>query len=539
MSKTLHIHTPPKLQEAINEFHQAYFVGGCVRDAIIGMTPKDLDIEVHNTPLDTVITKLSKHGKVNLAGVSFQVVKLTINGEGTFDFSIPRRDNKTSEGGHRGFTTTADPTMGIKEASRRRDFTVNAIAVCTKTQEIHDPFNGLDDLNNGILRAVDPKTFAEDPLRVLRGVQFSARFGLQMDPETQKLCQNLLPEFDSLAKERIWEEWNKLATKSTLPSAGIQTLIQTGWITKFPEIDGMEKIPQNPTWHPEGNVLNHTLHCMDALVCEPQWQELPDDRKAILFFAILCHDIGKKTHTQINEKTGKITSIGHEKAGVDPTKTFLERIGTPKKWIPAIQKLVLDHMLYLRIDGKPENKRIQKVVLNSVRSLHEQGTNLKELFIIMKADHSGRPPLPQKLPKQAEILLEVAQNFNILEKNPVCLIQGKDLQALGFPPGPNIGKLLKATDEAHLNHGFTSKEETLAYFKNHVVELHSKAGIKPKPWVGYAICNKLCNGENHRAGLLYKEILSRQILQEVKSPEEALKLTRKRAKELNQEPEIQ
>lgn len=518
---------PESIRPALAELPDAYFIGGCVRDALIGLDPKDLDIEVHNTPEEKLIEILSRHGKVDEVGRSFAVIKVTTPDGEIHDFSLPRRENKTGQG-HRDFTVEADPFMGTEQASLRRDFTINTIMVRASTGEVTDHFNGIKDLEAGMLRVVNDKTFAEDPLRVLRAFQFSARMGLQLDDHAIEVCQSLSSQFNTISQERIWEEWVKWATKSQVPSAGLQSLIQTKWMQHFPEIDKLEETPQEPNWHPEGNVRNHTFHCVDALATNPDWKELPSDQKIITMLATLCHDLGKKTHTKIDPETGKITSPAHEEAGVKPTLEFLERIGAPKQFLEPIAILVKNHMVYLKIQENQEfnaTKTKARAMLEA-HALGDKKTNLKSLYLVMEADHAGRPPLAPGLPKTAETLKTAAQIMGVWEKPPTCPVQGRDLLALGITPGPNVGKLLTVLAKHYYNLQFSTREEGIEHFQKKIPSIFQETGILPKAILPFEETKILCKNNIELSKATHRATFRAQLLNKITSKEEAIQLVK-------------
>jgi len=223
-------------------------VGGCIRDGLLGLESKDVDVEVFGLSADALCVVLRRFGKVSVVGESFGVIKLTTKDE-DFDFSLPRRDSKTGRG-HKGFQVEVDHSMTPKEAALRRDFTINAIGK-RLDGELVDPFGGEEDLRNRVLRATS-EHFSEDPLRVLRGFQFASRFQLKAEPETVEMCRKLIHEADTLAVERIWGEWEKWAMKGVAPSLGLRFLVECGWIRLFPELLNLIDVPQDCHWHPEG-----------------------------------------------------------------------------------------------------------------------------------------------------------------------------------------------------------------------------------------------------------------------------------------------
>lgn len=200
----------------------AYIVGGAVRDHLLGLAPKDLDIEVHGiADIEQFAATLRGYGKVDEVGVAFGVLKFK-----DLDVSFPRRDSKIGDG-HKQFKITVDPTLPLRDALERRDFTINSMAWDPHTHELIDPFGGLQDLDAKILRHTS-EAFAEDPLRVMRAVQFATRFGFTIAPDTAKLCRSLLPLQRTLAKERVWGEWEKILEKGRHFDAFYRAIRDTG-----------------------------------------------------------------------------------------------------------------------------------------------------------------------------------------------------------------------------------------------------------------------------------------------------------------------
>lgn len=213
------------------------FVGGCVRDLFMGVESKDVDIEVHGRiTAETIVSLARSFGRVDEVGKSFGVIKVTTRDGADLDISLPRRDSKVGAG-HRGFTVEVDSTMTITEAAARRDFTMNAVMIDAITGEVLDPFKGVTDIDNGVLRALPG--FTDDPLRVLRGVQFVARFGFSMDPATIALCKTMVDSFTELPIERVWVEWEKLFSKGWAFEDALTTLAKTGWVKHFPALLSM------------------------------------------------------------------------------------------------------------------------------------------------------------------------------------------------------------------------------------------------------------------------------------------------------------
>ena len=236
-----------RLLQQVPELSRAYLVGGCVRDALLGIAHKDFDLEVYGVNYEQLEKALSVHGRVDLVGKSFGVIKFSSREGAQWDFSLPRRDSKTSAG-HKGFQIEFDADISPKEAASRRDFTVNALMFDPRTGEYLDFFNGQNDLQNRVLRHTSP-AFSEDPLRVLRGMQFAARFDLTAAPETIELCRSIAP-----ARFRNWRSnvsaWNgRNGRRQTdrRPSAGLEFFETVGGgcgtFPKSPRSTGRRRIP--------------------------------------------------------------------------------------------------------------------------------------------------------------------------------------------------------------------------------------------------------------------------------------------------------
>src|SRR5215217_1426362 len=277
--------------------------------------PKDWDLEVYNLDPARLREILDQFGSVNIVGEAFTVYKL-----GHLDVSIPRRERKSGRG-HKAFVIEGDPSMSIVEATRRRDFTINAILQDPLTGELIDPFNGQRDIEQRVLRAVSPETFVEDSLRVLRAAQFAARFEFDIHPDTVELCRSI--DLSDLPAERIWGELEKLLLQASRPSIGIEWLRRLGAIEKlFPEIQSLIGVPQDPEWHPEGDVFVHTQLAVDR--ARELIGDLSYPRQVTVMLATLAHDFGKPATTQMLD--GRWRSRGHEEGGVPPTENFLSRL---------------------------------------------------------------------------------------------------------------------------------------------------------------------------------------------------------------------
>src|SRR6266704_3411613 len=285
---------PKKILDIANDVSgaggRALLVGGCVRDKLMNKQPKDWDIEVYGIDPAQLRQLLDQFGDVNIVGEAFTVYKLGSD----LDISLPRRDRKSGRG-HRGFVIEGDPSMTIEEATSRRDFTINAILQDPLTEEMIDPYGGQSDIQNRMLRAVSLETFAEDSLRVLRAAQFAARFEFEIEPETVALCRQV--DLSDLPSERIWGEIEKLLLRARQPYYGLQWLSALGATDKlFPEIEVLSGCPQDPEWHPEGDVEVHPYLAVNR--ARELIDDLPYARQLTVMLAVLCHDFGKPATTE-------------------------------------------------------------------------------------------------------------------------------------------------------------------------------------------------------------------------------------------------
>lgn len=424
---------------------RAWMVGGVSRDLYLGLSPGDLDLEVFGLSAADLRAVLEKEFALDLVGQSFGIIKLR---GWPVDIGLPRRESKIGLG-HKGFEVHSDPDMPLVEAAARRDFTLNAVYLDPLTGDIEDPFHGLEDLANRRLRHTSP-AFSEDPLRVLRAMQLTARFNLQVVPETVALCRGIEPE--GLTSERIFGEWIKLVTLGQMPSRGLAFLRDSGWLQYFPELEALIGVPQDPKWHPEGDVWVHTLHCMDAFAAEKvghPWEDL------VVGLGVLCHDLGKPGTTTVDEK-GVIRSLGHEERGVALTEKFLGRMTTQRKLVKEVIPLVAEHM-------RPSTLYLQKSSDAAVRRLAARVGRIDRLVRVARADIFGRPPLPADEYPAGDWLLEVARRLDIENHPPEPLVLGRHLMALGQKPGPAFGKILERCYEAQLAGKFTTVEKGVAY----------------------------------------------------------------------------
>jgi tRNA nucleotidyltransferase (CCA-adding enzyme) len=432
-------------------------VGGCVRDPLIdpGIVSKDIDVEVYDlSNIETLSSALKSVGKVDEVGRSFGVLKVKIDNQ-DFDVSLPRRDSKVGDG-HRGFDIQPDSNLSEKEATGRRDFTINALMWNPDTEEIVDCWGGLEDIQNGVLRHTT-EAFSEDPLRVLRGVQFAARFGFHLAPETAELCRSLSDAYSELPKERVWGEFEKIGTKGTDITACLTTLQESGWDRHFPRLTALYDTEQDPSHHPEGNVIVHTGLAADVAAQLADEANLTGEDRFVAVMAALTHDFGKASHTQhVEQPDGsiKITSHGHAEGGIEPAVEFLESIGTPKRITERIVPIIREHMC--ASSGDPTPAAVRRLA----RRLSP--ATLEEWALVVGADRGGRGSDSYKNP--ATKWLEVASSIGV-EKKPVKgLLTGDHLIAAGMRPGPEFKEILADALVAQDNGEFVDEIGAVEWF---------------------------------------------------------------------------
>jgi len=437
-------------------------VGGCVRDWLLGLEPKDFDIEVFGLDYERLQRALAPLGPTDLVGRSFGVLKVRLAGT-EYDFALPRRESKTGAG-HRGFAVAPEPDLTDADAAARRDFTINSIAYDPIEARLIDPHGGERDLRARVLRHTSA-AFVEDPLRVLRAFQFAARFDLAIAPETAALCRSIAETYRELAIERIWGEWDKWALKSTKPSRGLFVLKECGWLKFFPEVAGLDGLPQDPEWHPEGDVLVHTAHCLDALVTLPIWKSGDAQTRRVLSFAVLAHDFGKAvtTHQAERRRLLRWVSPGHEAAGAPLTESFLQRLGAPHDLVDYVRPLVAHHLAHHHGQTHFRDTTVRRLARKIAPA------TMDELIAVMMSDHLGRPPLVSaEALRRIEELQAAAQRLAITDRAPQPIVLGRHLIPLGMKPGPHFKPALEAAFESQLDGAFYDEDGGVEWMKNYL-----------------------------------------------------------------------
>lgn len=428
---------------------RAMLNGGCVRDPLL--TPpqetKDWDIEVYGIQPEELRELVSRFGDVNVVGESFAVYKVGRH----LDVSLPRRERKAGVG-HRGFVVEGDPEMSFEEACRRRDFTINAILEDPLTGEIIDPFDGRGDIERRLLRMVSSDTFAEDSLRVLRAAQFAARFEFSVEAETAELCSRI--DVTDLPRERVWGEIEKLLLKAAQPSIGLKLLYDWGVVEQlFPELQSLTGVPQEPEWHPEGNVDVHTIMVVDE--ARKLIDGLDHARQVAVMLGALCHDLGKPPTTEFIEERWR--SRGHDEAGIEPTISLLDRLGIYTLDGFDVREQVIQLVRYHLVPGEwfKNEQKGHPVGDGAFRRLARK-VEPDLLYRVAKADSLGRnpdwlPPEKRFGSEAQEWFIEKVRSLSVEQHAPQPLLMGRHLIEMGFEPGPEFRRILDAVYEMQLD----------------------------------------------------------------------------------------
>lgn len=424
------ITTARRIATAVTEAGgRAYFVGGCVRDRIMGIPNKDVDVEVHGITPETLESILDEVGGKLQFGKSFGVYSI----KGTsVDIALPRKEECIGNK-HTDFRVDVDPFLGVEKAAMRRDFTMNAIMQDVLTEEIVDVYGGVRDIENKIIRHVSDISFGEDPLRVFRGAQFSARLGFEMAEETKEICRGM--DLTSLSSERVFEELKKALLQAEHPSLFFRLLREIGGLFHwFPEIEALARVEQSPRHHSEGNVFEHTMLVLDeaAELRHRAVQPLP------FMMSALVHDFGKIVATEVID--GEIHAYSHETKGTPMIKDFLHRITNEKNLIRYVVNMAELHM-------RPNMLAAQGSTVKASNRMFDLSLEPYDLILLSVAD--GRGSIAEcGYVSNEDFLLERLAIFNELMSRPY--VTGDDLIKSGFKPDKYFTKLLEYAHKLRL-----------------------------------------------------------------------------------------
>lgn len=393
---------------------RAFLVGGWVRDALLGKSCRDYDVEVYDMAQDALVPILSKYGRTNLVGKAFGVIHLAMKGL-SLDFSFPRTESKVGYG-HRGFVVHTDEKLSFKEAALRRDFTINAMGMELPELTLCDPYGGIDDLKSHTLRHVGP-AFAEDSLRILRGVQFASRFGCTLAPSTVELCRTL--SLDDLSVERLFEEFKKWLLKPGKPSLGLKAFLDIKLDEYFPEIH-----PFKNSWETLGIVLDNMVALRNTL---PEAQAME-----FAFAALLCGSA--ETSLKFLER---ITNETHLLKIVPPLLKAYQDLDTAiVNDAPALRRLAV------KLGGL---KLLGLLVKSTPREFYAGSTADGECF--------------------ADKFWNASNELNLIENAPQPYLMGKMLMDMGVKPGKQMGEIIKKSFELQLDGKIKNAEEAVAWAK--------------------------------------------------------------------------
>jgi tRNA nucleotidyltransferase (CCA-adding enzyme) len=444
---TLQIKLEPEIENLLAGLREAggkpLLVGGWVRDALMGVTSHDIDIEVFGLEPEPLKRTLENFGQVFAVGVSFGVLKVRLGQGVTLDVTLPRRESRQ---GPRGLLFTPDPAMTPREAASRRDFTINAMAFDPASGELLDFFNGQQDLKDGILRHVGP-AFGEDPLRVLRGMQFAARWNFRLAPETCEFCAGLRSEYPSLAGQRIWGEWQKLLAKGRVPSAGLAVLEQTGWRSLYPDLEILAALPERLD-QPQGQtVWQHTLDSLDRAVEICERDQPGAAEREILMLAVLCHEFGKPRRPRSGWIAGEpppAPTAAQVETVRDQTEKFLQSIDCPHYLAYKVIPLAREHLAH-RMEGNenPDAAKVRHLAQRLFPASIEQWERLVQICANTGGELRGERP--------GLAWLELAQALGCAEHPVSPILLGRHLLEAGLKPGKQFRGLLDLAYAAQLD----------------------------------------------------------------------------------------
>jgi tRNA nucleotidyltransferase (CCA-adding enzyme) len=404
-------------------------VGGAVRDLVCGDVATDIDIEVVAPAITDVFACIKADFPQAIMVESHKpVIRVRI--------------------AHQWFDVSTTPHSDVASAAATRDFTMNALSIDAQ-ESFADPFGGVADMQAGIIRHIGD-AFGDDPLRVLRLMRFAGLYRLYAAPHTAHAAQAVRHCAGTLTLERVWPEWQQWALRSHDPRVGLQALQQCGWLDYYPMLLALVDCPQDPTYHPEGDVWEHTLWVCNAAVA--QSHDLDDEQRIIVMLAALCHDLGKPATTSRND-AGRIVSPGHAEAGDIPTREFLALINAPERYFAPVTALVREHMA--GVSGQPTPRMVRRLAQRLAPATIDLWGR------ITGADGGGRPPLPAV--NSGTTCVTMAQSLGVVTGKPTALVRGGDIMQLGVPQGPQIGEWLQRAYDAQLDGVFTTREQALAW----------------------------------------------------------------------------
>ncbi len=456
-----------------------YAVGGYVRDLARGIPSEDVDILITHHKIEEIIEKLKPFGKVDLIGKSFGIIKFTIKGK-SYDIALPRRDmpKESDTRGHKDFLISADPDLPLEKDLARRDFRCNSIALRLQDDTLIDPFGGLADIRERVIRLTNPKAFPEDPLRVLRAARFASVLGFSIDQKIYGISKEI--DLHGLSVERVNEEIFKILLFSLLPSSGLEELFKLGALLQvFPELYRLTLSVQDSLFHPEKDAYGHHTVWHHTKLTVDQAKRLADhfnfdeQKKLALLLAALYHDVGKPGTAQWEFKKGRmvITNNGHDILSEKITRKIFNRFRIFSWNGYNLRKMVLALIrCHHRVSELWQNRDvITKKAFNRLAA--DVSGEIELLVCLDAADRGGRRETPIRgMDREGKWILEKFKELNVSKETIKPLIMGRDLIKLGVSPGPQMGKILKKLYQHQLDNDFETKKEGMKLAKKIIEE---------------------------------------------------------------------
>jgi tRNA nucleotidyltransferase (CCA-adding enzyme) len=448
-----------------------YAVGGAVRDLVRGCPSPDVDLLVARHPIEVMIEKLERHGRVDLVGKSFGIIKFTVGGR-TYDVALPRTDRAAAAAvrGHKDILVAADPDLPVEKDLARRDFRTNSMALRLADGLLVDPFDGRKDTLAKRIRLTDPAAFPEDPLRVVRVARFASVLGFKVDPAIYPLARAV--DLSGLSLERVNDEMFKILLRSPRPSVGLEEMFRLGVLEAwYPELQALALVIQDALFHPETDeyghhtVWAHTKLAVDQAAALAGLSGLSEPRRLALALAALYHDLGKVSTTRWAYKRGRmaVTSLGHDIQSERAARRILARFKV-QTWggVPIGRLVPLLIRSHHRAGELWTNRaEVTKKAFNRLAADVEGEIEL--LVLLDAADRAGRGTrLVRGLDRTARWLFAKFEELRVNRETIKPLVMGRDLLALGVPPGPGMGRILAKLYKAQLDNAFETRAQGLA-----------------------------------------------------------------------------
>jgi tRNA nucleotidyltransferase (CCA-adding enzyme) len=418
-------------EQALLEVCDLYLVGGTVRDMLLGASVRSLDEDylAAGLPLDDLIVRLERFGRVNLAGKSFGVIKFTPQSGRTVDLSLPRTEFSTGPA-HRDFSVRFDPSIAVERDLERRDYTINSMALHLKHGVLVDPLGGRADLEGRLLRVNRRDSFLEDPLRILRGVQFMARFDLAVEDETFALMRRDRRGIETVSPERVRDELNKMLLLGEKPSRGFIFMHEVGILRSIlPELEDTYGEEQNE-YHPD-DIFMHSLKSCDRAPAELE-----------IRWSALLHDLGKRDMKQIID--GRVVFYRHEERSAHIADALLERLRFPHDFRKKVVSLIEHHMF--NITDEWSDAAVRRFIARVEKE------NVDDLLALREADGLSRGDAGvigqnRDIRNRITRILESDAAFKIKD---LAISGGDIMRVLGIQEGPEVGAILRTLFDAVL-----------------------------------------------------------------------------------------